>query len=70
MGQDVISPPAHRMFSTPRGLLEFIAQLRGLSGGKPVGFKLCVGHKGEFLGICKAMVANWHASRLHHRGRH
>ena len=57
MGQDVISPPAHGEFSTPRGLLEFIAGLRELSGGKPVGFKLCVGHKGEFLGICKAMVA-------------
>ena len=57
MDQDVISPPAHQMFSTPRGLLEFIARLRELSGGKPVGFKLCVGHKGEFLGICKAMVA-------------
>ena len=57
MGQDVISPPAHGEFSTPRGLLEFIVRLRELSGGKPVGFKLCVGHKGEFLGICKAMVA-------------
>ena len=57
MGQDVISPPAHRMFSTPHGLVEFIARLRELSGGKPVGFKLCVGHKSEFLGICKAMVA-------------
>ena len=57
MGQDVISPAGHRMFSTPHGLLEFIARLRELSGGKPVGFKLCVGHKSEFLGICKAMVA-------------
>ena len=57
MGQDVISPPAHSVFSTPRGLLEFVARLRELSGGKPVGFKLCVGRQSEFLSICKAMVA-------------
>jgi glutamate synthase domain-containing protein 2 len=56
MGADVISPPAHTTFSTPTGLLEFIQELRERSGGKPVGFKLCVGHKSEFLGICKAMV--------------
>ena len=57
MGQDVVSPAAHRKFSTPRGLLEFVAQLRELSGGKPVGFKLCVGMKHEFLGVCKAIVS-------------
>lgn len=56
LGQDVISPPAHRAFSTPKGLLDFIVQLRELSGGRPVGFKLCVGRPSEFLGICKAMV--------------
>jgi len=56
LGHDVISPPAHTRFSTPRGLLEFVAQLRELSGGKPVGFKLCVGRRSEFLGICKAML--------------
>lgn len=56
MGQDVVSPPAHTAFSTPIGLLEFIAQLRQLSGGKPVGFKLCLGNQHEFLAICKAMV--------------
>ncbi|MFT4816012.1 MAG: glutamate synthase domain-containing protein 2 [Pseudohongiellaceae bacterium] len=55
LGKDVISPPAHSAFSSPRGLLEFVAQLRELSGGKPVGFKLCVGDKREFLCICKAM---------------
>ncbi len=57
VGQDVISPPAHTAFSTPKGLLEFVAKLRELSGGKPVGFKLCIGHRVEFLGICKAMLA-------------
>jgi glutamate synthase domain-containing protein 2 len=57
IGKDVISPPAHTAFSTPRGLLEFVARLRELSGGKPVGFKLCVGRRDEFLGICKAMLA-------------
>ena len=56
MGQDVVSPPSHSAFSTPRGLLEFISELRELSGGKPVGFKLCIGKKEEFLGICKAML--------------
>lgn len=56
MGSDVVSPPAHSTFSSPSGLLEFVQQLRELSGGKPVGFKLCVGHRSEFLGICKAMI--------------
>lgn len=56
MGKDVISPPAHSAFSTPIGLLQFVKQLRELSGGKPVGFKLCVGKRREFLAIGKAMV--------------
>jgi len=56
MGHDVISPPAHSTFSTPIGLLEFVSKLRKLSDGKPVGFKLCIGRKSEFLSICKAMV--------------
>jgi glutamate synthase domain-containing protein 2 len=56
LGRDVISPPGHSAFSTPVGLLEFIAELRLLSGGKPVGFKLCVGKRREFLAVCKAMV--------------
>lgn len=55
-GKDVISPPAHSAFSTPTGLLEFVQQLRELTHGKPVGFKLCVGRRSEFMGICKAMV--------------
>jgi glutamate synthase domain-containing protein 2 len=56
MGVDCVSPAAHAAFSTPVGLMEFVAQLRGLSGGKPVGFKLCIGHPWEFLAICKAML--------------
>ena len=56
MGKDVISPAAHGAFSTPTGLLEFVQKLRRLSTGKPVGFKLCIGNKDEFLGICKAML--------------
>lgn len=55
-GKDVVSPPAHRAFSTPTGLLQFVSQLRELSGGKPVGFKLCVGYHHEFMAICKAML--------------
>jgi glutamate synthase domain-containing protein 2 len=56
MGRDVLSPPAHSAFSTPIGLMEFIAKMRELSGGKPAGFKLCIGKRREFLAICKAMV--------------
>ena len=52
----VYSPPYHSAFSTPKELVLFIAKLRNLSGGKPVGFKLCVGLKSEFIAICKAMV--------------
>ena len=57
VGQTVNSPPSHPEFSTPIGLLEFVQRLRNESGGKPIGFKLCLGHKHEFLGIIKAMVA-------------
>lgn len=56
MGQDVISPPAHSAFSTPVELMEFVKRLRDLSDGKPVGFKLCVGKRSEFIAICKAMI--------------
>jgi glutamate synthase domain-containing protein 2 len=56
IGEDVISPPAHTAFSSPVELLTFVAKLRDLSGGKPVGFKLCIGSKIEFLSICKAMI--------------
>ncbi len=52
----VYSPPYHSAFSTPKELVQFIAKLRDLSGGKPIGFKLCVGLKSEFIAICKAMV--------------
>ncbi|HET8552921.1 MAG TPA: FMN-binding glutamate synthase family protein [Gammaproteobacteria bacterium] len=54
--QDCLSPSSHSAFSTPVGLLEFIATMRDLSGGKPAGFKLCIGHRWEFLAICKAMI--------------
>ena len=56
MGSDAISPPIHSEFSGPIGLLEFVEKLRKLSGGKPVGFKLCLGHRVEFMSICKAMI--------------
>jgi len=55
LGRDVLSPPAHSAFRGPRGLLDFLERLRDLSGGKPVGFKLCVGDPAEFLSICRAM---------------
>ncbi len=56
MGHDVESPPSHSAFDSPAGLLEFVKELRTLSGGKPVGFKLCIGRQSEFLSICKAML--------------
>ena len=56
-GVQVNSPPTHQAFNSPRGLVEFIAQLRELSGGKPIGFKLALGRESEFIAICKAMVA-------------
>jgi glutamate synthase domain-containing protein 2 len=56
LGEDCISPARHSAFSTPIELLQFVQQLRTLSGGKPTGFKLCIGHPWEFLAICKAMV--------------
>lgn len=55
-GRDVLSPPGHSAFSTPRELLAFIADLRELSGGKPVGIKLCVGKRRQFMALCKAML--------------
>jgi glutamate synthase domain-containing protein 2 len=56
IGEDCNSPAAHSEFSTPVGLLEFVQRLRRLSGGKPVGFKLCIGHPWEWFAIAKAMV--------------
>ena len=55
MGQDCVSPAAHRAFSTPMEMMQFIEQLRQLSGGKPVGFKLCIGHPWEWFAMVKAM---------------
>ncbi|WP_342331529.1 FMN-binding glutamate synthase family protein [Pedobacter sp. FW305-3-2-15-E-R2A2] len=54
-GFDVISPPAHAAFKTPLELVAFVQKLRELSGGKPVGIKLCIGRRSEFFAICKAM---------------
>ncbi len=56
MGVDCISPAKHSTFSTPLELIAFIQQLRELSGGKPVGFKLAMGHPWEWFGIVKAML--------------
>lgn len=56
MGIDCVSPAAHSAFSTPIEMMEFLQELRDLSGGKPVGFKLCIGHRREFMCIVKAML--------------
>lgn len=56
MGVDCISPATHTAFATPKGLVEFWQQLRELSGGKPVGFKLCIGQPWQFMAIVKAML--------------
>jgi len=56
VGEDCISPAHHSAFSTPIEMMEFIARLRELSGGKPVGFKMCIGHPWEWFAIAKAML--------------
>ncbi|MCR9124796.1 MAG: FMN-binding glutamate synthase family protein [Rhodobacteraceae bacterium] len=56
MGVDCVSPPAHSAFSTPLEMMRFLGRLRDLSGGKPVGFKLCIGHRREFMCMVKAML--------------
>jgi glutamate synthase domain-containing protein 2 len=56
-GKDCISPAFHSAFSTPLELITFVGELQRLSEGKPVGFKLCIGHHWEFLAVCKAMLA-------------
>lgn len=56
MNEDCISPATHSAFTTPMELVNFLGQLRELSGGKPVGFKLCIGHRREFMCIIKAML--------------
>jgi glutamate synthase domain-containing protein 2 len=55
-GQKCVSPSSHRVFHTPTELIEFIARMRELAGGKPAGFKLCVGSRTDVLAICKAML--------------
>lgn len=56
MDRDCVSPAAHSAFNTPLEMMAFVRQLRELSGGKPVGFKLCIGQPWEFMGIVKAML--------------
>lgn len=56
MGVDCVSPAQHSAFDSPLGLLQFVARLRELSGGKPVGFKFAIGHPWEWFGIAKAML--------------
>ena len=56
MGVDCVSPAAHSAFSTPLGMLQFLDRLRKLSGGKPVGFKLCIGHPWEWFALAKAIA--------------
>ncbi|MES2543325.1 MAG: FMN-binding glutamate synthase family protein [Bacteroidota bacterium] len=55
-GHDIVSPPTHSVFTTPLELMDFVKLLRKGSGGKPIGMKICIGNKSEFLSICKAMV--------------
>src|SRR5699024_4612280 len=55
-GEKCVSPPGHSEFGTPVELIEFLARLRELSGGKPIGFKLCVGSRSDVLAICKAIL--------------
>ncbi len=56
VGVDCVSPASHSAFGTPTELMHFVARLRELSGGKPTGFKLCIGHPWEWFAIVKAML--------------
>lgn len=56
IGETCESPASHPEFDTPKGLLHFVQRLRDLSDGLPVGFKLCIGKRSEFMSICKAML--------------
>jgi glutamate synthase domain-containing protein 2 len=56
VGVDCVSPASHSAFSTPVEMMQFIARLRELSGGKPCGFKLCIGHPWEWFAVAKAML--------------
>ena len=56
LGRDCVSPARHSAFATPVELLQFVARLRELSGDKPTGFKLAIGHPWEWFGIAKAML--------------
>ncbi len=55
-GNDIISPPKHSVFTNPLELMDFVKLLRENSGGKPIGIKICIGNKSEFISICKAMI--------------
>lgn len=55
-GKDILSPPTHSAFTNPLELMDFVQLLRKGSGGKPIGIKICIGNKSEFLSICKAMI--------------
>ncbi|MEM9328508.1 MAG: FMN-binding glutamate synthase family protein [Bacteroidota bacterium] len=57
VGTTVASPPYHTAFTNPMEMMSFIQELRKLSGGKPIGFKLCVGNRREFVEVCEAMLA-------------
>ncbi len=56
MGEDVLSPPSHSAFCNPIEMMQFVAVLRQLSGGKPIGIKFCLGNRSEMLAMCKAML--------------
>lgn len=56
MGKDVLSPPSHSAFKTPVEMMQFLKILRDGSGGKPIGFKLCLGKRREFISMIKAMI--------------
>ena len=57
VGVDCVSPASHSEFATPIEMMQFIARLRELSGGKPTGIKLCIGHPWEWFAMVKAMLA-------------
>lgn len=57
VGKSAVSPSRHSAFNNFEELCHFVGKLRSLSGGKPVGIKLCVGDPAEFQQLCEAMLS-------------
>ena len=51
----IFSGSAYTTFRDAEGMIHFLNNLRELSGGKPIGIRLCINDKKEFYQICHAV---------------